>query len=103
MSTKKVDIWDRGSDYWHEKVTWNPGQRGHLERRIELLREENLQRVEYDGTVYWDNGVEIQSIQSLQDFLETREAYRLSEIDKVITVRFSVSRRESTYDWKARR
>ena len=103
MSTKKVDIWDRGSDYWHENVTWNPGQRGHLETRIERLRNEKLQRVEYDGTVYWDNGAEIQSIQSLQDFLETREAYRLSETDKVITVRFSEPRWQPRHDWQARR
>ena len=104
MSRKKIDIWDRDEGaYWNENVEWTPGRAGHLETRIKRFRDENLERVEYDGKVYWDSATNINSIQSLQDFLETREAYELSETYKAIKVRFSVPRRESRYDWQARR
>ena len=104
MSRKKVDIWDHDeSAYWNENVEWIPGRAGHLETRIKRLRNENLERVEYDETVYWDKGIEIISIQSLQNFLETRAAYMLTEICKTIKVRFSVPRWEPRHDWQARR
>ena len=104
MSRKKLDIWDRDENaYWNETVEWNPGRAGHLETRIKRFRDENLEEVEYDGNVYWDKGIEKISIQSLQNFLETRKAYELSETYKAIKVRFSVPRRESIYDWQARR
>ena len=104
MSRKKLDIWDRDENaYWNETVEWNPGRAGHLETRIKRFRDENLERVEYDGTVYWDSATNINSIQSLQDFLETREAYELSETYKAIKVRFSVPRWEPRSDWQARR
>ena len=104
MSRKKLDIWDRDSgNYGNENVEWIPGRVGHLETRIKRFRDENLEKVEYDGNVYWDSATNINSIQSLQDFLETYEAYQISETYKAIKVRFSVPRWEPRYDWQARR
>ena len=107
MSRKKLDIWDRDSrNYWNENVEWIPDRAGHLETRIKLFRDENLENVEYDGKVYWDSATSatnINSIQSLQDFLETYEAYQISETYKAIKVRFSVPRWEPRSDWQARR
>ena len=99
MPTKKIWIWDHAEkSYWHATVVRLYDRAGDLEKCMREFRDEQFQRVDYDGVVYWDGGTEKKSIQLLQNVLDHEER----DNDKFIHVVFAKARWKPKYDWRVR-